>query len=165
MDLITKPQGQAPHDNLNNPSSTIEGKTVHNNPSTDINDSSSIHNHLCKPSNFSTGSNSKFMYDPGRNYINTKDTSTCDDGDSTSTSSDIASCTSDLYHNLDRNCNKTTFSFPNIDPASRFMQDAVLNITSLHSTNNHPPTILLSNAVQHLPSLQCLVHTFNFDCT
>ena len=104
---MTKPeQTQIPSDN-HNPDS-IEGKPAcDNSDSTDDTNHSSIRdrdNHPGKPSNFSTSNDCQFVYDPGRSILNSKDGSTRDVGDSTSSSSDSASCTTatDTLHGCDR---------------------------------------------------------------
>ena len=82
-------------------SSTIKGKTVYNNPSTNNSNSSSIHNYSCEPNNFSTGSNSKFVYNPGRNNLDTKDGLMHNDSDSASSCN--MSPAANIHHSLNHN--------------------------------------------------------------
>jgi len=86
---------------------------------------------------YDPGGNSKLVYDPGRDSLNTKDGASRDD-DERSSNSDNAFCSADIHHSPDRDSDKTSLSAFDINPALRFVQTIFPNATSPRPTDNLP---------------------------
>ena len=160
---------QAPGNKHNYPDD-IEDKPARDDCTGDTVHISSVHDHSREPSNFGTSSNSKFVYDPGGNDLDTKDGLIRDDSDSASSSN--VSHTADTHCNFDRDRDKTIASpsdanaVPSIDLAQAI---PIPDITSPRPTNNLP-TILhrdstYIDAAQHPPSLHHLADPLDSDHT
>ena len=95
------PQAQVSHNNSHNPAHT-KGKSTwdDSNNTNNSNHSSGNHHHIYDTKGVSTSDDHILMYDPGGNNTNTRVSSIHDNGDSLSSSSDSAPCTTDTYHIL-----------------------------------------------------------------
>ena len=109
---ITKPeQAQAPHSNHHDPANT-KGKIARNDSTGDTDYISSDRSHPREASDFGTNDNGEFMYDPGGHTPNSKDGSTRDVGDSSS-SFIHATNIFDVTRTLDANAANSSSSISN----------------------------------------------------
>ena len=168
-DSITNSQAQVSHNNNHNPAHT-KGKSTcgESNNTDDSNHSSGDRHHTYDTKGVSTSDDHILVYDPGGNDINTRVGSMRDNGDSSSSSSDSAPCTSDAYHIPDRGRDKTPFTASDVDPVLNFMQDDCSVSSIAPPPTDNSPAILQADskridATQHPPSLQHLAHPLDFD--
>ena len=157
MNLIMKPQAQAPQNNPRNLTNDTASKTARN-ISNDIGNSDHNNGRNNYPRNLKLGisDNGKPVYNPGENIFNTKDDLIHDATTNTTATTSNVSCAADTHHTFNRDCNKTVLTASDIVlPASDVILPAsnvILHSRSLRLDND-------SSTQHHHPRHDCRLPT------